>query len=380
MKSLLNAWRRRWPQARRRIRALLDGRIGPAVLKKKRRLPRIRVAERPQSDLFRYAAPVVIAWGAGVDSTAMIIEMVRLRMRIDLVMFADVGNENPETYAFIPVFRAWLTRHGITSVIVRWETDDYKHWPAYRTLEEECLLRGLLPNKAFGGGSCSQKWKIVPQERFLRTWEPALAAWAAGVRVVKCIGFDCSPADNRRYIKAENQNAREKELYDIRYLLREWGWTRERCIECILASGLPLPPKSACFFCPVSKTFEINATPAQYLRRIVLLEARYRTVQMATGRPPIDGLWRTAVKGFRGATPRPGSMTQYIREQGLLPAAEIDRIIQIAVPALDAWVKAAITRPEQARLPEIRAWLDRFDELAAAGLQQPPPMTLAEAA
>ena len=41
---------------------------------------------------------------------------------------------------------------------------------------------------------------------------------------------------------------------------------------------------------------------------------------------PFPGL-RPSDKTSRGATPRPGSMTEYIREKGLLPAAEVDALI-----------------------------------------------------
>ena len=43
-----------------------------------------------------------------------------------------------------------------------------------------------------------------------------------------------------------------------RYPLQEWGWTREDCEARILAEGLPLPVKSACFFCPASKKAEVD--------------------------------------------------------------------------------------------------------------------------
>jgi hypothetical protein len=43
----------------------------------------------------------------------------------------------------------------------------------------------------------------------------------------------------------------------MRYPLREWGMTREDCGKVIVDAGLPLPPKSACFFCPSMKDAEI---------------------------------------------------------------------------------------------------------------------------
>ena len=70
--------------------------------------------------------------------------------------------------------------------------------------------------------------------------------------------------------------------------------------------------------------------PVLYLRRIVLLEA------CAKEKVRICGLWRSQVKGLGGATPRPGSMTEYICEQRPLPAEEIQWVIDVAVPSLRA--------------------------------------------
>jgi hypothetical protein len=73
------------------------------------------------------------------------------------------------------------------------------------------------------------------------------------------------------------------------------------------------------------------------LKIIVVLEARTRQRHRdyaeskgwprGEGIPLIEGLWRRRVKGCRGATPKPGSMNEYIRENGLLPSNEIDRLI-----------------------------------------------------
>jgi hypothetical protein len=109
------------------------------------------------------------------------------------------------------------------------------------------------------------------------------------------------------------------------------------------------------------------------LRRIVLLEARAR--EKVT---KLDGLWRRPVRGLRGATARPGSMTQFIREQGLLPEGEIARIIRLGVPSLKQWVEAALGAPEPR--PEVSEWLDRFDSVAQAGMPEAPSAALRLAA
>src|SRR3546814_13858726 len=85
------------------------------------------------------------------------------------------------------------------------------------------LTNATLPSKAFGRGSCSLKWKVSVQDAWTARWEPALRCWAAGGRVHKLIGYDASPADQRRYTHAEGY-ADPRCAY--RYPLRELGWDR----------------------------------------------------------------------------------------------------------------------------------------------------------
>ncbi len=89
----------------------------------------------------------------------------------------------------------------------------------------------------------------------------------------------------------------------------------------IVAEGLPVPVKSACWFCPVTRPDEIVALEKPLLRRIVAMEARAEPRLKK-----IDGLWRRPTKGTRGSVARPGSMTEFIREKSLLPSKEIDDI------------------------------------------------------
>ena len=308
-----------------------------------------------QSDFFsQVTPPVIAAYGAGVDSTAMLIELLERGDRVDIALFADTGSEDPATYAYLSRFERWLDKHGVPLIVVRYEPKNFKNWPAYRTLEENCLTNGTLPSKAFGFGSCSIKWKVAPQNHWTQRWAPAQAIWAAGGRVIKLIGYDCSPADNKRYAEAEGY---DDVRYDYRYPLRELGWDRRACEERIIRAGLPLPTKSACYFCPVTKPHELHRRSVVQLRRIVLMEARakprLRTVQ---------GLWRTAVKGCRGAQARPGSMTEYIRVHGLLPVDDMRAISDLAPTHLVRWqAHAGELNPR----PEMREWLALFD--ASAG-------------
>ncbi len=268
------------------------------------------------------ASPLVVSYGAGVDSTALLVEFVRRQLRPDYILFADTGGEKPETLAFLPLMATYLQAAGFPPITtVRYVPRDFKQWPPYHTLEENCLTTGTLPSLAFGFKSCSQKWKIAPQQRFLRQQEPIRAQWRRGGRVTQCIGFDAGPADLRR--RAHGGDPRNR-YYDYWYPLIDWGWDRARCMVEIARAGLPVPSKSSCWFCPGLKPTEVRQLPPELLRRLVLLEAR-----AAPRLRTIAGLWRNGTKGTRSGEPRPGAITAFIRQEQLLPAAEIEELASL---------------------------------------------------
>jgi len=300
-------------------------------------------------------APVVAAWGVGVDSTAMIIELAARGEPIDMVLFADTGSEKKETYAFLPLFQRWMDDHGVAHRVVRYQARNFKHWPPYDSLHTNMLTNGTLPSKAFGRGACSLKAKVAPQDAWTARWEPAIRCWASGGAVTKLIGYDASPADSRRYAHAEG--CRDPR-YAYRYPLREWGWARADCEARIEQEGLPIPVKSSCFCCPAMTPLEVERLSPDELRTIVLMEARAKPRLRA-----IDGLWRRPVLGRGGATPKPGSITEYIRTHQLLPAAEIDHIVDEAPTALIAFQAAQAALPLAHRVSMGR-WLDDFHRAA----------------
>jgi hypothetical protein len=261
--------------------------------------------------------PLVVAYGLGVDSTAALVELHARSERPDLILFADTGNEKQETYDYLPVIQRWLARAGFPPVtVVRNVVKDFKNWPPYHTLGENCLTNGTLPSLAFGFKSCSLKWKVTPQNKYVRKWPRAADWWRAGGKVRKLIGYDASPSDRKRYAHARGV---EDKRYDYWYPLIEWGYGRDDCKRVIADAGLPVPPKSACYFCPATQPEELHAHRKEYLRFIVVMEARAEPRL-----EKIRGLWRNGVKGTRGGKAKPGKMTDYIRQHGLLPAAEID--------------------------------------------------------
>lgn len=179
---------------------------------------------------------VVAAFGGGVNSQAYMIGLWERGETVDLILMSDTGDEKPHTYRAVEQFQDWLANKGFPPItMVRKEG---------LTLEQDCLNRKALPSVAYGFKSCSDHFKIRPQQAYLK---------ANNIEVTQMIiGIDAG------------EQHRAKDIPINRYPLIEWGWGREECEEAIKRAGLPLPGKSACFFCPSSKKWEIKQLRRMY--------------------------------------------------------------------------------------------------------------------
>jgi len=206
----------------------------------------------------------VVAYGGGINSTAMLVEMSRRGVAVDLILFADTGGERPETYAAVEKVSVWCVAHGLPEIVTVREPGP--------TLEQDCLNRSALPSIAYGFKTCSQRWKARPQDRYLKSWLPA------GAKYRKAIGYDlgeerrCRASDNAR---CENW-----------FPLIEWNLWRDDCEAICVSEGLPTA-KSACFFCPSSRKAEVLELSAQHpelLARALAMEANAEIKMEGLGR------------------------------------------------------------------------------------------------
>lgn len=195
--------------------------------------------------------PSVVSFGGGINSTALLIGMHEHGMRPDAILFADTGGEKPETYKHCGVMRQWCIDVGFPEV----ETVGYST-SRHGTLENECLNNETLPSKAFGFGGCSVKWKRQPMDKWVDAWEPAQAAWERGEKVARLIGLHAG--------EMRRGKIPDDDKYTYRYPLREWGWTQVDCQAACARAGIPLPVKSACFFCPAMRKVEVIQLAKQH--------------------------------------------------------------------------------------------------------------------
>src|SRR3546814_21138823 len=78
----------------------------------------------------------------------------------------------------------------------------------YSSLHGACIYNKVMPSLAYGGKSCSLKFKAEVQESYLQGKQrgpnqspgsaPAVSSWSAGLKVVRCIGYDDGAKDARR--------------------------------------------------------------------------------------------------------------------------------------------------------------------------------------
>ena len=248
--------------------------------------------DAPQLEL-DWSAPAepfrFVSYGMGLDSTAMLVLMWRLGLRPDVIVFADTGAEKPETYAYLAVINAWLRSVDFP------EIDVVSYVPTrapYTTLEGKCLANESLPSLAFNGHECALVFKRDVITKFLKGHAGVQAAIAAGRRVQKIVGYDNSKADRKRSAKTGRYNLRMLEAvqarqaegkaplssqwevanFDFVYLLQDHGLERPALGAIVESVGLPVPVKSACWFCPASKPSEIVelklAHPELYARAL----------------------------------------------------------------------------------------------------------------
>src|SRR3546814_13359560 len=121
------------------------------------------------------------------------------------------------------------------------------------------------------------------------------------------------------------------------------------------------------------KPDEVRSVPAWCLRLFVLVEAR-----AAPRLRTVEGLWR------RSTRTRSGRMTDFIRAEELLPAADIDAIIRDAPADLIRFQDVAPPVPPPDR-PALAEWLEQFNpclkEAAYPSLSpnSSPPYTIGSA-
>jgi len=199
------------------------------------------------------AGLIVVSYGGGTNSCAMLVGLHERGERPDHILFADTGGEKPHTYDHLLTMQDWCASVGFPPIVTVKGTNPSDHG----TLEAFCWAHDSIPSIAFGFKSCSQRTKGGPLDKYTK---------AIGGEFTKLIGIDA------------DESHRQRDFPNTRYPLIEWNWGRDECVAAIARAGIQQPGKSACFFCPSSsrrQIFELRDKYPDLLQRALAMEANF---------------------------------------------------------------------------------------------------------
>lgn len=241
--------------------------------------------------------PLVVSYGLGVDSTALLVALASFvrdghdEFRPSIILFSDVGAEKDESYDYMERMNRWLQKVGFPQVqIVGWATEHtVKGYGAARTLEQQCLINQTMPSisaSKFGASLCSVLWKQDVMNRWMELESGLLEqrrgeGWFTkhGGQIVKAIGYDADETKRAQKgtfrVDQELRSLKDKgrsPIYEYWYPLQALGWSRARCIAEIEEAIGKVPPKSSCTFCGAMRRPELLALQKDKLMRALLIE------------------------------------------------------------------------------------------------------------
>ncbi|MCP4567959.1 MAG: phosphoadenosine phosphosulfate reductase [FCB group bacterium] len=221
--------------------------------------------------------------GGGVQSIAGLVLSARGVIDFPVHLFCNTGDdsENPNTLDYVHnVAMPYAKKHGIEYLELRHTFKSKKYIERYG--EGETLLGRIyrtrksvpIPIRRSGGfplsRTCTVDFKIKVIAEWLRENGATTAAPA-----ISAIGFSID-----EWSRVKNNSGFN--FQKLVYPLSDLGMSRQDCIKLIDDEGLPIPHKSACWFCPHTQPLEwvqmADTNPAQFSKAVELerfLSAKY---------------------------------------------------------------------------------------------------------
>lgn len=188
----------------------------------------------------------VISYGGGIQSTALLVLAAQGHIDFDTFLFANVGedSEHPATLRYVHSVAAhYAHSHGIKLHVLnrrRRNGSTETLWEQLMRPESRSIpIPVRMSNGAPGTRSCTADFKIRVIQRWLRE-NGATHTQPATIGIGISLD-EIHRASNRRHSPYER----------VTYPLLDLRLRRSDCTRIISGAGLPVPPKSACFFCPM---------------------------------------------------------------------------------------------------------------------------------
>lgn len=224
------------------------------------------------------------SYGGGTQSTAALVLAARREIDFPLFLFANVGedSEHPATLDYVhEIAMPYAESKGIELVELRKHTRDGKPQTLVERIEATPksvpIPVRMGEDGAPGNRTCTFEFKI-------RVIEKELKRRGATKEERAVVGIGISADEVERAGAAEDPRS----PYQLReYPLLDHRLTRSACQQLIRDEGLPIPPRSACFFCPFHSAEEwrqLARTRPDLFERACQLEAKLHERGKALGR------------------------------------------------------------------------------------------------
>ena len=193
------------------------------------------------------------SYGGGVQSTAALVLAARGEIDFPLFCFANVGDEDehPATLEYVrEIAMPYARMNGIEllelrKVLARTGEVDSLSAKIERSKSIPIPMR-MGPRAAPASRTCTATFKIAVVEKELRRR-------GATIEDKATVGIGISLDELERAGTPTDPLS----PYQLReYPLIDLGLTRDNCQEIIRREGLPIPPPSACYFCPFHRDHE----------------------------------------------------------------------------------------------------------------------------
>lgn len=231
----------------------------------------------------------IISYGGGVQSTAMMVLAAQKKIPYEPthLVFANTGHdsEHPATLKYIEeVAKPYAADHGIEFVEVAYTRRNGEQWSLRKRMEtttKNGRTADIIPVYSIDGvpfsRGCTADFKIKPIGKWLKQ-----QGCNENNRANVCIGISTDEiirVSNKRIMPYENPV----------YPLVELGYSRSMCQQLIADAGIPVPPKSSCFFCPFHRPqtwSEMRRDEPELFWSAAELEQSMNERRVAIGREP----------------------------------------------------------------------------------------------
>lgn len=226
----------------------------------------------------------VVSYGGGVQSTALLVMAAQGALDVKTFLFANVGDdsEHPATLRYVrEVAMPYAKEHGIAIIELHYHKRGGELETLYQHVTKPSQKMEIIPVRLQSGKpgmrSCTTNWKIRVIAQYVRkhgATKKSPAYMHMGISL-----------DEFRRMRISDDPCRINV-----YPLIDRRMNRQDCMNVITRAGLPVPPKSSCWFCPfhrLTQWQEMAENEPELFQRAVEMERLINERRTARGRDAV---------------------------------------------------------------------------------------------